>query len=115
MGCCGWIKNANVLQKAPPFCLSGSTQRHHLTQSPSHTPPRIKQQLTSLQACKVAPCSTVWQRVGVGHYLAGACDKADMALAQANIMDDRNAVAWGWMVAVHLRQGRRDEAEGCLR
>ena len=68
-----------------------------------------------LSACRHAPCSTAWERAGVAFYGAGALDKADGALAQATILDPRNAAAWGYLAAVQQRQGQAAEADTCLR
>lgn len=68
-----------------------------------------------MQACKHVPCSTVWEQVGIKYFKTGVYDKADMALAQANVMDPKNPSAWAWMAAVQLSQEQQQEAETCLR
>ncbi|CAG9467243.1 unnamed protein product [Pedinophyceae sp. YPF-701] len=68
-----------------------------------------------LQGCRVCPHASTWLGAGRCYYALGDLESADLALTQANVLDDLAAGPWAWLAAVAAAAGRNEEAEGCAR
>ena len=67
------------------------------------------------QACAACPCAAAWLGAGIAAARLGNLEGADLALAEANAHDCRNAQVWAWLALVHALAGRHEEsAQVCL-
>jgi tetratricopeptide (TPR) repeat protein len=55
-----------------------------------------------LQSCQEFPVASSWLGVGVASFREEALDLAEMALAEANILDNTNPEVWGYLALLSL-------------
>ncbi|GMH45184.1 hypothetical protein BSKO_13141 [Bryopsis sp. KO-2023] len=67
-----------------------------------------------LQGCISHPCMTLWLGVGIAYLRLGDLHRGELALSEANILDNRNANVWGYLALVALKEQRFDEASMAL-
>ncbi|KAK9819945.1 hypothetical protein WJX72_004242 [[Myrmecia] bisecta] len=68
-----------------------------------------------VQACAVRPCASAWLGAGLAYLRLGDLTNADLALTEANILDNQNARIWGYLALLSLLAGREAEAEQALK
>lgn len=66
---------------------------------------------TFLLACKRSPSAVSWLGVGIACYRLGDLQEAEDALAEANLLNNRDPEVWAYLSLICLRTGRRLEAE----
>ena len=64
-----------------------------------------------LMACEVCPTATGWLGVGMCSLRLNELVEAEDALAEANLLDPRNAQVWGYLSLLCLKTQRKLEAE----
>ena len=69
------------------------------------------QQLLLQQACAVRPCASTWLGAGIAYLRLQDYDNADVALMEANVMNNRHAEVWGYLALLALHTGQAAEAE----
>ena len=62
-------------------------------------------------ACEVCPTVTAWLGVGKCSLRLRQLREAEDALAEANLLDPRNAEVWGYLSLLCLQTNRKLEAE----
>uniref|UniRef100_A0A061QN23 Tetratricopeptide repeat protein 18-like n=2 Tax=Tetraselmis sp. GSL018 TaxID=582737 RepID=A0A061QN23_9CHLO len=67
------------------------------------------------QACAARPCASTWLGAGICAYRMGDPRAADLALAEANILNPHNPVVWGYLALVHLAQDHMTEADTAIK
>ncbi|XP_063791124.1 cilia- and flagella-associated protein 70 isoform X2 [Pseudophryne corroboree] len=70
-----------------------------------------KAKKTYLLACKRTPTCQTWLGAGVACYRLEEMQDAEVALSEANALNNRNAEVWGYLALVCLKTGRQLEAE----
>mgnify|MGYP001088324820 FL=1 len=63
-----------------------------------------------LLATKIWSCGIHWLGLGISYYHLKDFDRAEQALAEANVLDNQNGVVWGFLALVALVQGRHGDA-----
>eukprot|EP00297_Palpitomonas_bilix_P001307 CAMPEP_0113883708 /NCGR_PEP_ID=MMETSP0780_2-20120614/9773_1 /TAXON_ID=652834 /ORGANISM="Palpitomonas bilix" /LENGTH=1137 /DNA_ID=CAMNT_0000871089 /DNA_START=112 /DNA_END=3525 /DNA_ORIENTATION=+ /assembly_acc=CAM_ASM_000599 len=68
-----------------------------------------------VKLCTIKPTATSW--LGVGRCLLEKGDRAEAeeALAEANILNNRNPLVWGYLALLCLQDNRLDEADACIK
>lgn len=66
-----------------------------------------------LNACKTSPTSHTWLGVGMSCYELGEFEEAEMALLEANVIDNCNADTWGYLCLLNMTLARYDEFCQC--
>ncbi|KAJ1098290.1 hypothetical protein NDU88_003406 [Pleurodeles waltl] len=66
---------------------------------------------TYLHACKTSPTCLTWLGTGIACYRLGDMAEAEAALAEANTLNNSDAVVWGYLALVCLKTRRQLEAE----
>ncbi len=64
-----------------------------------------------LQACAVRPCASTWLGAGIAYLRLQDYDNADVALMEANVMNNSHAEVWGYLALLALHTGQAAEAE----
>ncbi|KAL0022439.1 hypothetical protein WJX79_000099 [Trebouxia sp. C0005] len=64
-----------------------------------------------VQACAVRPCASTWLGAGIAYLRLQDYDNADVALMEANVMNNRHAEVWGYLALLALHTGQAAEAE----
>jgi len=64
-----------------------------------------------LLACEKCPTATSWLGVGITSLRMGQLREAEDALAEANLLDPKNATVWAYLSLLCLQTGRKLEAE----
>ena len=67
-----------------------------------------------MQACAVRACASTWLGAGIAYLRLQDYDNADIALMEANVMNNRHAEVWGYLTLLALHTGREAEAEQAL-
>jgi Flp pilus assembly protein TadD len=62
------------------------------------------------QACACTPCAAAWMGAGVSCLRLGRLADAELALAEANVMDCHNARIWAYLALVHILVENYDDA-----
>lgn len=62
------------------------------------------------QACAVRPCASTWLGAGIAYLRLQDYDNADVALMEANVLNNRHAEVWGYLALLALHTGQ-DVAE----
>ena len=67
------------------------------------------------QACAVRPCASTWLGAGIAYLRLQDYDNADVALMEANVMNNRHAEVWGYLALLALHTGQEGpEAEQAM-
>jgi len=66
-------------------------------------------------ACRDAPSCTAWLGVGTACFRLGQFDEAEEALAEANILNNREETVWGQLALLCTGQQRFQEGEQAIR
>ena len=67
-----------------------------------------------LQACAVRPCASTWLGAGIAYLRLQDFDNADVAMMEANVMNNRHAEVWGYLALLALLTAQEAEAEQAL-
>jgi Flp pilus assembly protein TadD len=62
------------------------------------------------QACISLPCASVWLGLGIALLRTGRFADADLALAEASVLDENNGLIWGYLALVHVLVQNHAEA-----
>ena len=57
------------------------------------------------------PCASTWLGAGIAYLRLQDYDNADVALMEANVMNNRHAEVWGYLALLALHTGQAAEAE----
>ncbi|XP_043493648.1 cilia- and flagella-associated protein 70 [Polistes fuscatus] len=68
-----------------------------------------------LNACQSSPTSISWLHVGISFYELNQLEEAELALIEANKIDNCNADIWGYLCLLNLSLKRYDEFTLCYR
>ncbi|KAI4473660.1 hypothetical protein M0804_015244 [Polistes exclamans] len=68
-----------------------------------------------LNACQSSPTSISWLHVGISFYKLNQLKEAELALIEANKIDNCNADVWGYLCLLNLSLKRYDEFTLCYR
>ena len=63
------------------------------------------------QACAVRPCASTWLGAGIAYLRLQDYDNANVALMEANVMNNRHAEVWGYLALLALYTDQAAEAE----
>lgn len=66
------------------------------------------------QACAVKPCASTWLGAGIAYLRLQEYQNAEMALMEANVMNNRHAEVWGYLALLALHIGQEAEAEQAM-
>ncbi|XP_029050436.2 cilia- and flagella-associated protein 70-like [Osmia bicornis bicornis] len=66
-----------------------------------------------LNTCKTSPTLHTWLGVGMSCYELGHFEEAEVALMEANIIDNCNADTWGYLCLLNMTLERYDEFSQC--
>lgn len=64
-----------------------------------------------LEGCAHHPCVSLWLGAGISFMRLGDAENGELALSEANILDNRHAVVWGYLALMSLKAGRSEEAK----
>ena len=67
-----------------------------------------------MQACAVRPCASTWLGAGIAYLRLQEHHKAETALMEANVMNNRHAEVWGYLALLALHTGQEAEAEQAM-
>mmetsp|Transcript_45518 Transcript_45518/g.144787 ORF Transcript_45518/g.144787 Transcript_45518/m.144787 type:complete len:1066 (-) Transcript_45518:1094-4291(-) len=70
---------------------------------------------TYVNACWARPCCSTWLGAGVAFFKMGDYANADLALTEANVLDNKNPLVWGYLALANLVSGRTAEAAAALK
>ena len=70
--------------------------------------------VAGLQACAVRPCASTWLGAGIAYLRLQDYENADIALMEANVMNNRHAEVWGYLALLALQTGLESEAEQAM-
>ncbi|XP_069678754.1 cilia- and flagella-associated protein 70 [Periplaneta americana] len=65
--------------------------------------------------CKNSPTPASWLGVGIACYMMSRLREAEQALTEANILDNKCPVIWGYLTLISLRSHRCTEFEQCYK
>ena len=70
-----------------------------------------------LRCCRSNPSASVWLGVGRACIMLGLLNEAEEALAEANIIDNRNPTVWGYLalMCATIEPRRNQESDQCMR
>ena len=68
-----------------------------------------------VQACAVRPCASTWLGAGIAYSRLQDYKNAEVALMEANIMNNRQAEVWGYLALLALQTNQAQEAEQALK
>ena len=68
-----------------------------------------------LQACAVRPCASTWLGAGISYLRLQDYKNAEIALMEANIMNNRHAEVWAYLALLALQTDQIQEAEQALK
>lgn len=64
-----------------------------------------------LEGCIHHPCVSLWLCAGMSFIHLGDEENAELALSEANILDNRHPVVWGYLALISLKAGRSEESK----
>ena len=67
-----------------------------------------------MQACRAYPCCTAWRGAGVASLQLQQLSEAEECLAEANVLNNRDAEVWAQLSLLCFLQKRYDEGEQAL-
>ena len=60
------------------------------------------------------PCASTWLGAGIAYLRLQDFENADVALMEANVMNNRHAEVWGYLALLALQTGLAGEAEQAM-